>query len=68
MRTKRDLTIKTPGERFDRQSMIEFVPGARTEEGEESKEENIGRFQTIHSPVHKRPLCDKREPERERTE
>lgn len=34
--------------------MIELVPGARTEEGEEEKEENTGRFQMIHSPVCKR--------------
>ena len=46
--------------------MIEHVPGATTEEGEEQKG-NTGRFQMIHSPVHKRPLCDKRATERERT-
>lgn len=39
--------------------MTEFVPGARTEGGEE-KEENSVRFQKIHSPVCKRPMCDKR--------
>lgn len=47
--------------------MIELVPGARTEEGEEENEENVGRFQIIHSPVCKRPLCDKKAPARERT-
>lgn len=31
--------------------MIALVPGARTEEGEEQKVENTGRFQMIHSPV-----------------
>ena len=46
--------------------MTEFVPGARTEGGEE-KEENSVRFQKIHSPVCKRPMCDKREKERDRT-
>lgn len=46
--------------------MIESVPGARTEE-EEEKEKNTDRFQMICSPVWQRPLCDKRETERERT-
>lgn len=46
--------------------MLELLPGARTEEGEEEKEENTGRFQMIHSRMCKRPLCDERGTEREK--
>lgn len=63
----RDLTIKTPAERCDFKSMIELVPGARTEEGEEQKVEKHRQISDDSQPcVQDRPLRDERETERER--